>query len=292
MTKRSLNLRKVATIVACLVVTSTMFSGCGKDPDQIDPNNPTTKEAVELKSPITENTTLKDLGLEVDYFYAGSGNLIVENSATLTIEPGVCIRFSHTGKRGALLIRNGATIKAIGTASKRIQFIGADNSKGSWNGISLETNSDHQFAYCDILNAGNGGGSTSGLGAVYMSSGAKAGFSYCKFTNGNGNGLNIYDYGGVCQITAFDNNVFEDFELAPVYLYNSNLKLLEKFDMTSDFTKNKVQYIDTRDFTKLAENVTLSQTTVPYHFGGPAQTPSFDKYILTINEGVTIYISK
>jgi len=61
--------------------------------------------------------------------------------------------------------------------------------------------------------------------------------------------------------------------------------------MTSDFTKNKVAYIDTRDFTKLAADVTLNQTTVPYHFGGPAQTPSFDKFTLTINEGVTIYIS-
>ena len=73
----------------------------------------------------------------------------------LTVEPGVTIRFANTNRNGGIRIRGGATIKAIGTASDRIQFIGTNNSKGSWRGINVETNSDNQFAYCDFLIAGD-----------------------------------------------------------------------------------------------------------------------------------------
>ncbi|MDR0831209.1 MAG: hypothetical protein LBN95_14040, partial [Prevotellaceae bacterium] len=67
MFKKFLKMRNVAAIAACLAAT-TIFSGC-EPIEPPDPNNPT-GELTELKTPITENTTLKDLGLEVDYFFA------------------------------------------------------------------------------------------------------------------------------------------------------------------------------------------------------------------------------
>ena len=240
-------------------------------------------EPVELKSPIRENTTLKNLGLEVDYFYAGNDYLIVENNATLTIEPDVTIQFTNTGKRGGMQIQAGATIKAIGTADKRIRFIGTNNDKGSWVGIQLESNTDNQFAYCDFLNAGSW--DRTDQGAMNLIYGAKVGISHCKFTNGNGQGLFVNDYGGVCQISAFNNNVIEGFELAPVYIYTGNLKQLEKFDMTSNLSNNKKPYIDIRN-PNMSENVTINGTTVPYNFLSTITLTNN----LTINEGVTIYL--
>ncbi|MDR0814440.1 MAG: DUF5018 domain-containing protein, partial [Bacteroidales bacterium] len=77
-------------------------------------------QPIELTSPITANITLKDLGLPIDYFFAGS-TLFVQNNAVLTIEPGVTIQFTSTGDKGSLQINDGATIKAIGTAEKHIQ---------------------------------------------------------------------------------------------------------------------------------------------------------------------------
>ena len=56
-----------------------------------------------------------------------NGSKKAENNAILTIEPGVTIQFTASGKRGGFRIRNGATIKAIGSASKRIQFIGTNH---------------------------------------------------------------------------------------------------------------------------------------------------------------------
>ena len=240
---------------------------------------------VKLTSPISVNTTLKNLGLPIDYVFEGNDYLQVTGTAVLTIEPGVTIQFTHTGRNGGIRTETSATIKAIGTASQRITFIGAVEAKGSWSGIYLQSNTDNQFAYCDFLNVGRTNRQEDG--AMYLTRGAKVGITHCKFTNGFGYGLNIADYGGVCQISAFNNNVFEGFELSPVMI-NENLKQLEKFDMTSDLTKNNKPYIDVyRTDVYMNENVTLNQTTVPYYLKGTLAL----KNTLTINEGVTLYMS-
>ena len=239
---------------------------------------------IELKSPIRENTTLKDLGLPVDYIYTSDNQLVVENNATLTIEPGVTIQFTNSGRRGGLIVKANSTIKAIGTASNRIQFIGTNNEQGSWQGMNLESNTDNQFVYCDFLNAGSQDRSDGA--ALILINGAKAGISQSKFTNGKGHALIINDYGGVCQISAFNNNVMEGYELSPVYIYTGNLKQLEKFDMTSELSNNKQPYIDTRN-PYINENVTLNQTTVPYNITSTMTL----RNTLTLNAGITIYMA-
>jgi len=292
----SFNWRNVVAIAICSVVLM-IFNACDKTSDEItkDDEITTTKggdkptqNPVELKSPITENTTLKALGLPVDYIYTGNNLLSVENNAILTIEPGVTIQFTNNGRGGGIIIKSGSTIKAVGTADKRIRFIGAYEAKGTWGGINLESKTDNQFVYCDLLNAGYL--YRTDCGAMYLVNGAQVGISHCKFTNGGGCGLvtNYMDYGGVCQISAFDNNVFEDFEGAPVHI--GNLKQLEKFDMTSDFTKNKYPYIAIFK-PLLGDNVTLNETTVPYYFGTGSGNKSLNlTHILTINAGITIYM--
>ena len=276
MTKKRLNLRNMVKTVAILAgISSMMLLGCEKPP--ID--EPTPKDAIELKSPITENKTLKDLGLPIDYFYNGDVLLEVKNGATLTIEDSVTIQFRKAG--GGIHVIDGATIKTLGTAEKRIQFIGASNTKGAWRGVKVETMTDNQFVYCDFLNAGV---DLPGIAGLYLFH-AKASITHCKFTNGSGHGLYVHNYENDCQLTTFNNNVFENFDLPPVYIYNSNLKQLEKFDMTSDFTKNAKAYIEI-DNREMVGNVTINQTTVPFYFNNILDI----NHTLTINEGVTIYM--
>jgi len=267
-----------------VTITATTKSGNKKAdfPIEVKPD-PKTVVMIELKSPITANTTLKDLGLAVDYFYAANDHLSVENNATLTIEPGVTIKFTNTGKYGGIRIKSGSVIKAVGTATKRIQFIGNNDDKGSWAGIWIESNSDNQFAYCDLLNAGNS--YHSNWGGIVLSN-AKVGFSNCKLTNGLGYGFNVgSDATHTSYFSVFTNNVVEGYEI-PMYVTTDNsLKALEKLDMTSDFTKNKNLYIQV--IPDMEESATINQTTVPYYFSSDF---SLYTYILTINEGVTIYM--
>ena len=246
------------------------------------------QDPVELKSPISVNTTLKKLGMPVDYVYNGNDFLYVTGTAVLTIEPGVTIQFANTGRAGGLFITSSATIKAEGTAGERIRFIGAVEAAGSWQGITIESKTDNRFDYCDFLNMGNS--SRTDYGGMQLS-GAKAGITHCKFTNGLGTGLYAVSGGSYAEFSAFDNNVFEGYENeAPVNLYtNQSLTLLEKFDMTSDFTRNAKQYIQVSpDMTK---DVTLSQSTVPYYFLNNSNAVGTINNTLTINEGVTIYIA-
>jgi hypothetical protein len=270
-----------------VTITATTKSGSKKAefPLEVKPD-PSKVQMIELKSPIRENTTLKDLGLPVDYFYAGNNKLSVENSATLTIEPGVTIRFTATGGNGGILIQANSAIIANGTAAKRIQFIGANDQSVSWDGILIESNLRHEFAYCDFLNAGLR--NRHDAAALFLNRGAKADITHCTFVNGNAHGLLVSNYGGNSQLTAFNNNMFEGFELAPVR-FSGYLKHLEKFDMTSDMTKNKYPYIEIASPDDVTENTTINQTTVPYYF---MDNIGYLQQTLTINAGVTIYLAE
>ncbi|MCL2511191.1 MAG: hypothetical protein FWF09_03985 [Bacteroidales bacterium] len=277
MFKNSFNLKNVAIMIACFAVC-TVFSGCEKEEDPINPPPPPPEtEAIELISPITVNTTLKDLGLPIDYVFKG-GYLIVKDNAVLTIEPGVTIQFTSTNGDGTLSIDDGATIVAIGTAEKPIQFIGNGTQKGSWGTVQVNTNSDNKFKYCEFINGGgsyNGALSMRNIGGT----GPRISVQYCKIIGSKKYGFDTY--GNDFTIDAFDNNTITGGEDAPVSLYN--LKMAAKFDMTSNLTGNANDYVRIERNENMV-NTTLNETTVPYYCVG---NWSINK-TLTINEGVTI----
>ncbi|MDR3328171.1 MAG: hypothetical protein LBT04_08695 [Prevotellaceae bacterium] len=302
MTKFYFNLRNVAMIIACLAV-STMFSGCETEDDPIDdPNNPiVVGELTELTSPITVNTTLKDLGLAIDYVYKGSSLLQVKNNAVLTIEPGVTIQFTNKG--GGISIEDGATIKAVGLPKLldaqgnvvtvggveldgHIKFVGVGTQKGTWNGITLDnTNADNQLVYVDLLNAGSESASVNTYAALYVYRTSRASIQHCTITNGLGYGVAIHSDS---RLDAFDNNVIEGFDFEPVYANGSGgLQALGKFDITSTLTNNTKPYILTKLPQTLNEDATLNQTSVPYYI---ANSIDYMNKTLTINEGVTFYM--
>ena len=271
------NLRSVVALAAICLTGFTFFASCGEPPEP-----PPANEAIELKSPITENTTLKDLGLPIDYFYAGDNFLQVKNGAILTIEDSVTIQFTKTN--GGIEIIDGATIKALGTANKRIQFVGGAT-KGSWSRIWVKTEKDNIFNYVDFINGGSQTHTTNRYG-VFALDNAKASISHCKILGGLADGIVMWDK---CNITAFDNNIVENVDRAPVYMRNEFSKL-SKFDMTSTFTNNTNKYIEVEGSQFIREDVTLNKTSVPYYFTyGPNIT---DEKRLTINEGVTIYMGE
>jgi hypothetical protein len=276
MFKNKLNLRNVVTIAICLAGV-TMFSGCDKDPDPIE-NPPVPKDAVELTSPITENTTLKDLGLPIDYYFNGA-TLEVKNNAILTIEDSVTIQFRKTD--GNLVITDGATIKALGSANKRIQLIGATNEKGAWSNFTIETMTNNELKCVDIL---NGGGLTGGYteGSLTLLNG-RAGLSHCKISGSKSNGLNVYSSGTPCELSYFDNNVVENCNV-PVSLYQ--IEMAEHFNLTSNLTSNTNKYISVANM-NLSKNLTLNATTVPYYL---QRCDGLHK-TFTVEEGVTFYMA-
>ena len=153
---------KTTFLMAILAIAGmVMLAGCSKSNDERldDPNNPDNPDnpqgtnAIELTSPINQNTTLKDLGYSVDYVYNGKNMLEVTSNAVLTIEPGVTIQF--TQKKGGLKVSEMCQINAVGTKEKPIKFIGSTSDKGSWDGVRILSGGENQFKYCDFIGGGS-----------------------------------------------------------------------------------------------------------------------------------------
>ncbi|MDR1792068.1 MAG: hypothetical protein LBR36_01290, partial [Bacteroidales bacterium] len=226
--------------------------------------------------------TLIDLGLDIDYFYAGSGLLEVQNGATLTIEPGVTIQFTHTSNGGGMEIKDGATIVAVGTAEKHIQFIGRETTaKGSWDRIEINTTTDNRLEYCDFINGGKR--TDDAPGVVYVSAG-KLSISHSKISGSKCNGLKVF----TGDLTAFNHNVIENCDLYPISL--GALKLVAPLDETSDLTNNTLPYVFLSDFA-LPQNcdLTINKTSVPYYVNSYTGE-LYSK--LTINAGITFYMAE
>jgi hypothetical protein len=109
--------------------------------------------------------TLKD-----DKIWSGNvvvyGDIIIDSSVTLTIEPGTTVEFDTTDAQSSgedetkcELIING-TLKAEGTESNNIIFTSraASPSKGDWYGIVFtdDTSDSNQISYCRIEYANKG----------------------------------------------------------------------------------------------------------------------------------------
>ncbi|GHT32302.1 hypothetical protein FACS189434_03740 [Bacteroidia bacterium] len=278
MTKNYFSLKFWAMIIALFAG----FTGCGKEDEPIDPNNPPVVGVLtELTSPITENTTLKDLGLPIDYVYKGTNLLEVKNNATLTIEDSVTIQF--TDKNGGIWITDGATIKALGTANKHIQFVGGAT-KGSWQGITVETNTENQLKYVDFIN----GGSSSQTSVIYLvMSGARLAIDNCTISGSKGSGVFLENNDNLL-LTSFKSNKISGCDNTPLHLFGVyNLAVLDK---TSDLTGNAVNYVEMHSTAEVdASDLTINPTTVPYYFSAWAQVSA--SKTLTINAGTTMYFA-
>lgn len=134
--------------------------------------------------------------------YVVTGDLVIGRNKTLTIEPGVTVKFAgHFG----LTVGYRGTLRAVGTAQERIVFTALDQSEG-WFGIRLiNSSSEDVLQFCTLEYAKKpytGGGGVTGLfgGAIlcYCSEEDDPGFPYpcdpkidsCLLTH------NVAAYGG------------------------------------------------------------------------------------------------
>ena len=100
-------------------------------------------------APIIEASTWRDLGVPYHVVAEGGGTtLIVEETGSITFEPGVEVRFAPDV--GVLLQRS--SLSAIGTEQKRIRFVSAGG--GSWRGFNFYE-AQGAFDYVDLEDGGS-----------------------------------------------------------------------------------------------------------------------------------------
>ena len=122
--------------------------------DEEDIVNPDTL-AVSLSGTISEDVTLEDRGLDVDYIVYD--RLTIGGNATVTVQSGVTVRFASL--MGNITVADNATLNIVATASKPAVFVGKtdDIDTGSWHGIELNTTStNNSWEHATIKNGGSG----------------------------------------------------------------------------------------------------------------------------------------
>ena len=133
----------------------TLFTACSDDETTDNGGDNPTSETT-LTGSITEDVTLTS-----GTTYRLSGQYIVEEGATLTIEPGVQIVAVHDDIVDYILVKQGARIEAEGTASSPIVMTSEQKQPGAWGGIHIcgraHTNVEGGTGSSEIGNATYGG---------------------------------------------------------------------------------------------------------------------------------------
>ncbi|MDR1860856.1 MAG: DUF5018 domain-containing protein [Bacteroidales bacterium] len=216
-------------------------------------NTGTNGNAIEIGTgAVKSNLTVKNTGMETDYVFSGGSRVSVQDNATLTVAPGVTIKFTQTG--GGLTISNNSCLKMQGTASDRIRLIGGAT-KGSWERVEIYGYTDNIIEYTDFV---NGGYSTS-YGVIWTDNNTKLSMNNCLIDGGKAYGL-YCDPG--TEIPSFSTNTIKNCDKAPVLFYS--ISTAAAFDMTSDFTGNTNDYVEIGSGA-VAASLSIKQINVPYY---------------------------
>ncbi len=155
--------------------------------------------------------------------YNVTGNIIVRSGATLTIEPGVTVKFDA----GKSLQIDGGLI-ARGTSASPITFTGAtakwayilfnDSSTDAvYNTGTGDYTSGSIMEYCTVEYAGNA--SVSDNGAIRLNN-AHPCINYCTIQHNSAPGIYAYNISGTLKIT---NNTITDNNASASYAYGAGV---------------------------------------------------------------------
>lgn len=213
-------------------------------------------DVVTFSGTIDNNTTLYDLGLDVDYLI--DGELFLDGNALLTVEPGVTIMF--TGNNGSIRVGENAGLKMVGTASKPIVLCGPTNNpnNGSWLHVEVNsTRSDNQFEYVQFLRGGSGDYDWSSVVRVN----GKLSMKHCVIDGSLNSGVACNNSG---YFSAFENNVVRNCATYAVMIDN-DMAFTTDWSKGNTFTNNA----NNRMFVNFSgldvdQALTISNPGIPY----------------------------
>jgi parallel beta-helix repeat protein len=211
---------------------------------------------------ITADLVLEDVepGDAIDYIVKCA--ISVQGNALLTIEAGVTIAFE--GEESGIFTSEGGGVKAIGTVSDPIKFIGTSDNKGVWKGMYFgSSHPENRLEYVTVRNAGRTASGQSGeKGAVQLSrqDESRAAIVNCTIDNNDGFGIFITDES---EISEFSANTMTNNSAAPIGLFFNQLGAL---DEQSGYQGNSDNFVEVRENDLEDEAVDMAAIGVPYRF--------------------------
>jgi parallel beta-helix repeat protein len=226
-------MKKVFSIILSLIVMSTIFSGILFLSEDVS-------AATNVSGKITIDITWT--GLKSPYIVVG--DVIVDNGTTLTIEPGVSVKFD--GKYS--LIVNG-TLNATGTKSKSIIFTSNQSAplKGDWNRIRLH-GKNNTMQYCEI---------SFGHYPLYiMGENTNNSISYCNLHDNDGDGI---------YLKKTSNNTIDNVTVSTSYSNGITLLVSENNTINNSYIVNNRAF---GIYLRSSSNNTILNTEVSDNKGG------------------------
>lgn len=215
---------------------------------------------------ITTNTTLDKP------CYRVKSDMYVEGAATLTLKPGVMLKFS-SGK--LLRVRSDGALNAVGTATQPIIFTGADKTAGSWEGITLynSNNSKNEFKYVTVEYGGAAGANLSIDSTTHV-----------KISNSTIRKSSSYGvkFSSDAIIDQFSKNTITANEGAPIRIHANKIHKLDKQSSYSGNVVNR-EYISIYNSSSITDDQTWQALNVPYKLENHSV-----EAILTIEAGSTL----
>jgi parallel beta-helix repeat protein len=247
--------------------------------------------------------------------YIIKSDIYVQKGVTLTIEPGVIVKFD-----GEYSLVIDGLIKAKGTKTNTIKFTSNQTTphKGDWYTIRLRTGNNRidwaeiQYAKYGVFITYYGGNNyisnttfnSCSVDGIYITNSNNNSILNCNITSNNGYGITIYDsdYTIVKNINIKNNNYFG------IYLNASTYTQIQKCNITNTFGKGIILYSNSHhtsiincvldnnknkgiDFSgashnKIKNTIIKSNTGIGVDFGGVTTNQSF-KNCMIIDNGYT-----
>lgn len=244
---------------------SVASSGSGNTQKWV--KNPPSPPATELTCAINTATTLVNGPAAVDYIV----DCVVDVTAPLTIEPGVVIAFRENAGLG---VYDNGTLSAVGTEEAPIVFKAENDTRGSWRGIYVETNSaNNAFEYVTVKDAGsNYVYCCNEVASLYLKDGQMS-ITDSRFENGEG--LGIYVRSGA-RLANYGNVVITSHDEYPLSIPMPTAGELD--GVNSDYAGNGKSYIQINDG-RLNEATEVQKANIPF---------LVDNGVLDITENLTL----
>jgi len=264
------------TLIVFLFIIISIFS-CKKDEEE----NTTTPDYT-LGSIITTNIT-HDVIMEKGKTYTIDGTIYIDG-ATLTIKPGVTIKFTKNSSIIFGVHQEDSKLLANGTSDNPITFTSAEYhpAEGDWNNIKFTSGTLHSSSmkYCNIMYAGG----LSGDNAAIDISDCSITIENCKIEYSDNRGIDLDNNG---KFNSFTGNTIKNCTNEAICLYVNSVHtigknntiagspiLIKGGDFNQEFSK-KWQYVG-----------------VPYIIEGTVNIFSSPGSKLIINAGNTIKFKK
>lgn len=181
---------------------------------------------------------------------------VLDVTESLTIEPGTVIAMEENAGIG---VYDAGSLTAIGTSAEPIRIQGAQNIRGLWRGIHIETKSiRNQLDFVEISEAGsNYVYCCNDVGSLFLKK-AKIGIKNSKISNGEGIGLLVAPG---TEISAYEKNQITSHKEYPVSISMEDASQLD--GLGSDYAGNEKEFVLLKE-AQVSNPSTLKKINIPY----------------------------